>query len=701
MKKQVILTALAMTVGALCAQAAPKKVAAEEVFATLAQTVPNQAGEMQQRQAALAALAYIPADTDGYIAFAHLGKHLRQFLSGGMWLDQPVGPVPDELNALQSLAVSLGDGSAEGMQLLLSLIAVAQEEEERNFIPMCWEDDARKELKHLVRQAVSRTFSQSMEADKDAALNKWQMKPLYAVLTLSDGQEKQVEQWSKMLVSMVLASYVEQAEPLEHDGFLGVKIKEAEVAPNTRKDLYLMVKNCGSTLVVALCANPQDVKLPTSVEQSALVSPQLAACDANLQELLFVGYAGKEVVQAADAAHRKPVSVASAAMRRIFDVLGIVYRDQKAEYTKASAGVDALQKQLLGLFGPVPNQDALFLCRLNKQELTLESSYDAAGASYEPGVLRYVAQSNDRNNIFYAESTPFRSDVTAPTLGQFLPPLLDAWKGYALTLSEDKKKEADQTIGFIEKLTPEWNLLDQAFATIGKGLGRGGAFLLDADGSLPSLFGGAPDNTIAMPRLAYSAPVTQRACLAQGWDEILKAAAGVAGKCFGSSLLVKALSFPSKQTGDAVSYCFYMPVCTEHMVPNVTVSDTNFIIGSSSAYNEKLVSAATGTMPYQGSVFSLHFEPLATTLRGIADSYRSRIPAEEEAVPMSDVEEVADMIVAAKAVQMTDLEKLSEKLEEWAVNAELAAGIAKSLYGSVTIDQGRYTLRTVVKLQKR
>lgn len=701
MKKQVILTALAMTVGTLCSQAAPQKVAAEEVFAELAQTTPIQAGEMQQRQAALSALAYIPADTDGYLAFAHMGKHLRQFLSGGMWLDQPVGPVPDELNALQSFAVSLGDGSAEGVQLLLSLFAVSQEYEERNRFHESWADDARKELKRLIRQASSQTFIQSMEADKDAVLNKWQMKPLYAVLTLSDGQEKQVEQWAKMLVSMALVSYMEQAEPMEHDGFIGVKIKEAEVAPGTRKDLYLMVKNCGSTLVVALCANPQDVNLPSSVEQSALVAPQLAACDAHLQDLLFVGYAGKEVVQAADAAQRKPVSVAAAAMRRIFDVLGIVYRDRKAEYTKASAGVEALQKQLLGLFGPAQNQDALLLCRMNKQELTLETSYDAAGASYEPGVLRYVAQSNARGNIFYAESTPFHSVASAPTLGQFLPPLLDAWKGYALTLTEEKKKESDETIGFIEKLMPECNLLDQAFSTMGQGLARGGAFLVDADGSLPSLFGGASDNTVAMPRLAYSAPVTQRACLAQGWDTIMQAAAGVAGKCFGSSLLVKALSFPSKQTGDAISYCFYMPVCTEHMVPNVTVSDTNFVVGSSSAYNEKLVSAATGTMPYQGAVFSLHFEPLATTLRGIADSYRSRIPAEEEAVPMSEIEDATESVVSAENAQISDLEKLSEMLEEWAVSAELAAGIAKSLYGSVTIDQGRCTLRTVVKLQKR
>lgn len=687
-----------MTIGVFASQAEAKSVSAEDIYAAMIQPAParNEHVDLAKRQAVLPALGYLPAATEAYLAFANIGQHICRAMSDRMLLDQPVAPAPPELAALESAALSVSEGTTSGLRLLLPMLVATQK-------MTCIEDWAAKanpEDARQMRTLLEQTLGGQRQQATAEFQQQWQMKPIYAVVTLKKGQEKMAEEWSKRIVSIALASHADHAEPLEYGEFRGVKISVPEAQYPALHNFCVMTKHCGTALILAICAKPEDIQLPNRVEDSALASPQLNACDAALSDLFMVSYGSAEFAKKLNVV-RNSALVSSAEMSRlVFETLGAADASRKEVFDKAAAGVSTLLEQLNAVWGQTQKQECVMLCRLNENEFSLEYSEDADGKNYEEGQLRFVAQVAETNNIFYGESTPLSGATLAVDGNKIIPALLDAGRGYALTLPGEAQKEVEQNLNMLANLSPELAMLGRAFSTVADGLGHGGAVLMDSAGSLPSLFGGIKGNRVAVPRVAYCKSVTNRANLSRGWDEILGALGGFAGKMFGSPMLVQALAFPSKKVEDAVSYSLYMPICTEHMIPNVTVSDKSFVVGSSSAYNEKLVSAGTGNKPFRGAVFSLQLEPLAATMRGIADAYRSRIPAEEEAVPMSQVEDGEEVAAAAASGGSTQLEKLSETLEELATMAELAASVAESVHGTITIDNGRRTLRTFVRLQK-
>lgn len=698
MKIQVIYGAIAMAMGVFGALGDDASPSDETIFAALAQPPVHPAPAAATFTEALPALAYMPADTEAYLAFAHIGQHLERIVSGGMLLDQPIGRLPEELSALQSFAVSLDSGSSAVVQPLINLMFHAWYDSELRD----WQASADSAAADLIAQQIKRN-----EADISTALARLHrsgdtsaLRPTYAVLTLREGHEHLAEQWGKLLVSRLLACGAGEAESVQCGDFYGVKCPSAW-APASSGNFYVMLRHSGSALIVVLCSDPQHIRQPDSAEQSLLAAPHPAACDSAAQDLFFVNYISKNLVSAADSALRSSLAEVTAATQSIYSAMAVADPAHKQEFNRAAAGIGLLLDQAMLLCGPSAGQDSVAVCRLNAKELSLEFSTDARGSSYEPGTLRYVAQSSEPNTIFYAESTPSAGIPATPTLSQILPALCDSLRGLALTLqpADPARRNMIDTMDEVTRITPALSRLGHAFSTVGQALGKGSAFLIDADGSLPSLFGGTRNNRVAIPRLAYCAPVAHRSYLAQGWEEILRASGELVSHFGGSPLLPHALPFLSERSGAATSYSLFMPVFTEHLVPNATVSDSVFIAGTSSAFNKKLAASATGTMPYQGCVFALHLKTLATTLRGIADAYRSRIPADEEALPMSQFDETSAPLSADSLMEPSDLEKVSEILEQCAVTAELAASVAQSLYGSITITDNRLTLRSRIFLQ--
>lgn len=701
MKKQSILTALALLSTTLGTQAFAKSAKVEDVFTPLVQPVSRVDVDLDKRRSSLEALAYIPAETDGFIAFADLGKHISRVMSGGMLLDKPVGPMPPELSVLKSLAVSIGADTAGSLSLLLPMLPTLSHQSDGGMLG--WVDAARPDMAQKIKAAVEQFVHEQSQKNTEEFCKKWQMKPVYAVVSLEKNQKKQVEQWANMIVSLLLATNSEQAEQVKHGAFQGVKIKGVSLAPGQARDICILVKPVDSSLVFVVCANPQDVREPASIDHSALASPSLSVCDGCLDDLLMVSHSSQSRVRAVEEENRRGIAQAAETVCRVFDALGAADATQKAGFDKATAGVKTLLAQVLTVCGPSKNQDSTLLCRLNKKNLILEYSGDAKDAEYAPGKLRYVSQMNEPGNILYAESTPLVTKTPAPDWGSVLSAMLDVAHGYTLTMPEEVRKNDEKKLGVLKGLMPEFRMLGQAFSTMGSGLDRGGAVLVDSAAGLPRLFGDSNNDKVAMPRIAYCSAVAQREHLTRAWDEIMMAAECVADKLLGSRMLVKALAFPAKKVGNAVSYSLYMPVCSENMIPNVTVSDSVFVAGSSSAYNEKLATDASSNMPFQGAVFSLNFERLATTLRGIADTYRSRIPVVEEAVPMAslDDEELSTAVTDYDAGKPSKIEEFSETLEELAVAAEMAADVAERMYGAITISGGRCMLRTVVNLQQQ
>jgi hypothetical protein len=173
-----------------------------------------------------------------------------------------------------------------------------------------------------------------------------------------------------------------------------------------------------------------------------------------------------------------------------------------------------------------------------------------------------------------------------------------------------------------------------------------------------------------------------------------------------------------------------MPWFTPDMVPSLTVSDTAFAAGTSSTLNEELVATASGSVPFAGSVFSIQFQPLATTARGIADALAAEAKAEEEPLTLGVEGEVEDDTEVAVVEADTDeentdsdsddyieeedyeesdyhsykaptpAEERAEQADNIADACEAAAKYIERLDGTVTTKGDTATIRMQIKLKK-
>ena len=280
--------------------------------------------------------------------------------------------------------------------------------------------------------------------------------------------------------------------------------------------------------------------------------------------------------------------------------------------------------------------------------------------------------------------------------------------------------------GATKAFLPELKSIFGSIQTIGDGMGNSMAITMDSAGSMPAILGGTPGNTAAMPRICFYSGVTDRAKLSEGWDGLIKTAGEIAAKLGQDPSVVNMLPIVPTTMGNAVSYSVAMPWFTPDMVPNLTVSDTAFTVGTSSNYNAEIAAAATGTTPFAGCVCSIRFAPLAKTARGIAEELKKI--AKEEKAPLSlgvegeaevdtDVED--DVIAAATEDEdsedyieeedyeeedryiykaPTPAEERAEQADDIAEACEAVARYVDRVDGVVTVKDGTTTARVSIKL---
>jgi hypothetical protein len=171
--------------------------------------------------------------------------------------------------------------------------------------------------------------------------------------------------------------------------------------------------------------------------------------------------------------------------------------------------------------------------------------------------------------------------------------------------------------------------------------------------------------------------------------------------------------------GNATSYTVAMPWFTPDMVPNVTVSDTAFTVGTSSNYNAEIVAAATGDTPFAGCVASIKFAPLAATARGIAKELRAIADAESKPLSLEDSPADAEEDDSEKDYLEEDYieeedyeesdsysrrtspaEERAESAEELADALETAAKVVERIDLTSTINNDTHTMRVQIKPNK-
>lgn len=434
---------------------------------------------IKARERVFSALGALPADTDSFIAVNKLG------VLAGM-VQAQVSPVPGmELAAeLDSFAVGITSRTVQDLQRLQPLFQVlsaAQDEVAETWGARAHADAARA-IVAVQREQKAADGEKLVHATKD-----FHLAPIYMVLSARPGGETLLQQLSvlPLMVPMGTDAPIEMTVRSGWRGFCVhgsmLDLSAAELAPehetqiqtNLQKArLYVLARTVGNKLVLVICSNPDEVKIPTKSADSALAMPQIAEFDSILPRKAWaVGYSSPAVVKLREELNLFDYQYVATFMERVFL--------RQAGENEACAAAALAVKSLLNTatqFLPV-QQGAERVSVWEEDALYIHLVGSAGEQRFSPAALRYSACANAPATVFYAESTP----VTGTPLLD-IPALLNnveaVQRGYTATLQPEPAREMEAAMRRLQQYRPVMEHLGTGFQKWHAALAGSGTLLL-------------------------------------------------------------------------------------------------------------------------------------------------------------------------------------------------------------------------------
>ncbi len=734
MTTRTILLTLAASVAPLYAQQPATPAPAAEVFTAMAApATPAQAASADQRAEVFSALALLPQDIPDVAVLTNVGGNLLSLAQSGRLPELDAGDIPAELLSLDNIALANTAAtpatSALLQRVLISLSTVQSSVE----LAEKWGADARDELSDAIIEELLLRADAGM-ALPEGATEGVRLPTSYAIVTTKAGEEALVQECAALLLS----SLQEETRPgitavNDANGFSGIRMDVVEtfraeleeatqdMAPRRREQLlaelaqhplHILLRQQGNALILALCEDPQELKLAASPAESLLATDKLAACDANLgKRLLAAARISPELSAACQAVHEQPTYRLAEGISAVFTRLGGQDSANKEAFDKAAAGISFLSAELRKLSRPITRPSTLQLwC---DGDLHLTATSDAQGCSYCPGELRLVTMASAPQTSLYAESTPMQLGLNnLPDAQALLEAAFATAEGFALTVDGEERTQTAAAISTVKTFLPELQALAAASSTVCSGLNGQTALVMDsAYTPIPPVAGAQPGTHADAPRFAIYAGVSDRSKLSSGWEDLRAAAGQIAVKFGAPAEIVNMLPIASKQEGAAMSYSISLPFFSQDAVPCLAVTDSGLTLGSSVNLTTKVANSATGTTPFAGAAFALKFAPLAKTLRSLATAL-DHDAEEAEPAANSDVrlEKEGSAPVAViggpngptsifLCTRTADAEDAADQLSTAAAIFEFASTIAEGLYATSTTAEGLHTLHMEIKMK--
>ncbi len=733
MTTRTILLTLAATVAPLCAQQPAPAAPAAHMFTHLAApTVPGTTATPEQRARVFSALALLPQDISDFAVLTNIGNNLRQLEESGRFPDFSAADLPAELLALDTIALASCPATPATYALLQHALVSLSTVQSTVELTEEWAAEARAELSDTIIEELLLRADATASQPENAAEGT-RIPAAYIVLTSKPGEEAMLQECSTLL----LADLQDGSRPgitlvNNVNGFSGIRMDVTEtyreslekatkdMAPRrreqllselTRHPLHILVRQQGNALIVAICEDPQELKLAASPAESLLATNKLAPCDANLaKRMIAAAHVSPELSAIGNAVNSQPTINLANGVSAAFSRLAEVEPANKEAYEKAAAAVSFMGAELQKLIRPISHP--AFMQMWCDGDLHLTATCDAQGCSFRPGVLRLASLADAPKTSLYAESTPLQTGINPPDGEAVIDAMFSLAEGISLTLAGEDRRQAEGALTAVRSFAPELRSLAAAGATVCDGLNGQLAFVMDsAHTPLPPIGGAKTGIHAEAPRFAIYAGVDDRSKLGRGWDALKAGAAQVAVKLGAPAELVNLLPITEKQAGAATSYSVTLPFFTQDAVPSVAVTDTGMALGSSVNLTTQVAESATGTTPFAGAAFALKFEPLARTLRSLATALdhdaEEAIPAansdvrleKEKGIPIAMVGSKEGPIIVSVNTSLEADTDTADQLSTAAAIFEFASTIAEGLFGTATIADGRHTLHIEVKMK--
>lgn len=615
-----------------------------EVPAT--QTVPAAAqATAEQRAAALPALAILPADCDFCFTFTNLpafidSMHQANFIDADDYAD-----IPREIRAIHSVAIGGGKDFSATAEALIALYNAYKTDTLLGFLADIT-NSAAKDYRNTLKTAINQVNHTNRE-ELTAVLASTKIAPIYGVLLATPDYEGVIAEWYQNIISEFENDPDDGIETVSVDGFTGIKVHMPKSATKPRswdsatdiaikqevakRTLYILFKLEGDKIISVICENPEDICTAVTPQESVLGTDKLAKADAKLnQGLHCVYYAAPGIVKGLydmdSQAYLKTAQGFGAALSAMAEKHGA----EKPVFTKAAAGIQTIVQGMQQLFNyPVDSPMVGTFC-WSGSAMEFDHYADNFGITYAPGKLALSQRATDPNTILYAETSFYRG-LNLPSLSSMLTAGIDVADGIVSLMPGNEGAESAVKIQQIKEFLPLATEAIDAMCTTASGLDNTAAIVIDNQATMPALLGGDPSKPVAFPRIAIYSGVSNRAKLSEGWDALLNVAGKAASKVGANPAIVNMLPIAQRNVGKAVSYSISLPWFTDNMVPNLTLSDTAFVVGSSSVLNAELAETAAPTVDFSGTVCTVRLAPLDSLLRSIADDLQARADAETAA----------------------------------------------------------------------
>ena len=515
--------------------------------------------------------------------------------------------------------------------------------------------------------------------------------PLYGVVTFTN-PESAAECGAKVeaeFAEMIAETPEDEGvslEAVEAKGMKGVRITvkpEIEDILNVKglagRSICLLSKVDGTTLTTVICENPEAITFAESPATSLAAAPAMknAAAEASSPVFAQMFFSPTLMNKAYELDRQCFLALGDGVKTFLSCCMGCP--DQPAETNEVlkggQAAVDVLVSKLTSLYNRPVTKPAIVQFWGGDKSYHAMLSCDSMGLTFEPVPFKLQSKAHAENTVFAMECSPITWNTGAGT-----PFFDDALEGAAKQITDVVRLFMDDTCAAgmdacCAKLPEYAPMIEKAMKggiSITEGLSANSScgVLLDVGGELPVLADAEPGNAVPMPRLAFVTGVSDRAKLAAGWQAIWESAGETLTKLGMDPAMLNLLPIASSEQNGVGTHVISIPGANAALSPNVTVSNTAFVAGTSTALNAELEQCYSGTAgnPSAGWTCTVQLAPLARAAAAAADYYNK---AESP---------------------------LAEGIQEFATNVQQAASELRSVEMNAETNDGTFTFQVEVNL---
>ncbi len=507
MKKSSLFTlVLSCLLPALYAQDAPGVL--NELHGMLAESAAALAPKARAR--CVPALGLLPADTDSFFALAQLDK-LISCVSAQKEEFTGVELASALVDELDSIAVGVSPRCVQDMQRLQPLLQVLRSN--LGLVGENW----RMQANDAAARAIVAVEREQQFIDGETLVQATQgfhLAPLYMVVSAKPGGESMLQQLS-VLPLMLPLSTDNPIEMTVRSGWSGfcvrgdrLDLSMAELTPEQetaimrnleKARLYVVTRVVGNKLLLVVCSNLNEVKIPARVSDSVLAAPLMTAFDSRIRRGIWaLGYSSPAVVRLREELNLHEYLNAAFFMEKIFSRLA----PESETYAQAAAAVRSLVQKSEALLPRQQGAERVMVW--GDKPIRIYMSGSAAGQCFAAGDLRFPEYAARQDTAVYFETTPWKGGVEMKP-AEILDEVEKVRKGYSLSLSPGEEECLVSTLPAFLLRRPACDDLFRGFQLL-NATPRGGTAWIVRAGDAAA---GAPDGIFMSGEVADAAAMPE------------------------------------------------------------------------------------------------------------------------------------------------------------------------------------------------